>query len=101
MDYGRALRIARAFRNLSQKELAQRTELDASYISLLEKNRRSPSREAQERISKVLGVPASLMTLLSADEAELQGITEDQAKEVGQTLITLLDQNMPLFADKD
>ena len=101
MNYGRALRIARAFRNLSQKELAQRTELDASYISLLEKNRRSPCQDAQERISKVLGVPASLMTLLGAGESELQGITEDQAKEVGKTLITLLDQNMPLFAEKE
>ena len=100
MNYGRALRIARAFRDLSQKQLAQRTELDASYISLLEKNRRSPSQDTQERITRALGVPGSIMTLLGAGGSELQGITEDQAKEVGKTLITLLDQNIPLFAEE-
>ena len=41
--FGTALRKLRVERNLSQEELAHRAKTSQSYLSLLEKGRRSPS----------------------------------------------------------
>ncbi|MDN3019214.1 helix-turn-helix transcriptional regulator [Paenibacillus sp. BSR1-1] len=42
IDFGMALRRLRKERNLSQEELAERSVLDRSYISLLERNLELP-----------------------------------------------------------
>lgn len=90
MDFGRAIRVLRAARNLSQKELAQRTGLDPSYISLLEKNRRTPSVDTIQSLASVLEVPPYLLTLIASDAKQLRGLTPDQAKEIGRLLLDIV-----------
>ena len=44
-----------------QADLATRAELDPSYVSLLENNRKSPTLTVYLRICQVLGIKPSMM----------------------------------------
>ena len=72
MNYGKALRIARAVSGLQQQELAERAGLNASHISLIEKGSRKPSVAAIEKLSKALEMPESLFTMLAANQETLR-----------------------------
>lgn len=54
--YARILREKRKAANLSQEELAFRTELSTSYISFLETSRRQPTLSVMAAICKELDV---------------------------------------------
>lgn len=90
MDFGRAIRVIRAARNLPQKVLAERTGLDPSYISLLEKNRRSPSVETIQSLASALDVPPHLLTLMASDVKYLRGLAPDQARDIGRLLLDVV-----------
>jgi transcriptional regulator with XRE-family HTH domain len=55
---GDKIRVLRKKKELTQEELAYRSELDYSYINQIENGKRNPSMEAVERIAKALGVKA-------------------------------------------
>jgi transcriptional regulator with XRE-family HTH domain len=90
MNYGKAVRISRALADMSQRELAAALEADASYISLIEANKREPSREFLEKLASTLEIPLHLLVLL-ATESETQG---DESKrklnELAEALARLL-----------
>lgn len=91
MSFGRALRIVRAFKNLSQQELAERVGLDPSYVSLLERDLRTPRSRTIEMVAEKLRLPESLLHLLAADEQALRGVTAQEAQLLGEQLLTILE----------
>ncbi len=57
------LKSERIRRKLSQETLASKAGLSVSYISMLERNQRTPPLDTLEALSKALGVaPASLIS---------------------------------------
>lgn len=66
-ELGLVIRRHRNDKGLSQEELADKALLDRTYISMLERGKKSPTVETAERIAKALGT--KLSTLL--DEAGL------------------------------
>jgi Predicted transcription factor, homolog of eukaryotic MBF1 len=88
MNYSKALKVARAMSGLQRKELADRAGLDASYVSLIELGKRKPSLSAIEKLSRALGIPQHLFTLLASepedltisDPTELQRASESLAR---------------------
>jgi DNA-binding XRE family transcriptional regulator len=56
---GKAVRFLRETRNLSQRELAGESGIDATEISRLEKGKSNPTHETLQRLAKGLGVPCS------------------------------------------
>lgn len=56
---GEELRKAREAESLSQEKLAFEAELDRTYISHLENNKKSPTVDVLFRLAAALGVPAS------------------------------------------
>lgn len=90
MKPGRAIRIVRTARDMSQKTLADRAQLDQSHISLVERDLREPSLKVLETIAEVLEVPVYLLVLLGSDQRDLKGISEAQAKAMGQELLRVL-----------
>jgi transcriptional regulator with XRE-family HTH domain len=54
MDYGKAVRVARAISGIQQKELADRAGLNSSYVSLIEMGKRKPSLKAVRALSSAL-----------------------------------------------
>jgi transcriptional regulator with XRE-family HTH domain len=90
MDYGRAIRILRAAKNLSQKDLAELAGVDASYISLIERGSRQPSLQKVDALARALKVPGPLVSLLAAEKDDLAGIDPTTAGALGAQLLDVL-----------
>lgn len=90
MDYGKALRIARAVAGIQQKDLATRSKLDSSYISLIEMGKRKPSMKTVRSLSAALGIPSDLFTLMASEEEDLTFADSSELEEVGKSLVKLL-----------
>jgi transcriptional regulator with XRE-family HTH domain len=95
MDYGKALRIARAMAGLQQKELADLARLNSSHVCLIELGRRRPSVEALEKLCRALGVPKHLFMLLGADADDLNVSDPDEIHRAAESLVRLLFLNVP------
>lgn len=93
MDYGKALRVARAIAGLQQKELAKVAGLNPSHISLIESGRRRPSPDAIEKVSRGLGIPVHLFTLLAAEPKDLKTADNREMTLAAQSLAHLILNN--------
>lgn len=92
MNYGKAIRIARVARGLSQKQLGKLINVDSSHISRLEAGTREPSAETLKDLSKQLSLPLVLLTFLGAESEDLKGITPEVAAQLGKHLIDIMSQ---------
>lgn len=68
--FGVALKKMREKQKMTQLKLAERSDLDVTYISLLERGRRQPSLKAFIALASALGVSA--VDLLKRTLKELQ-----------------------------
>lgn len=90
MDYGKAIRILRAFSNVSQRELAQRVGTDPSLISMLEAGKRQPSRDTLEKISSGLNIPFHLFILLATEAEDTKSVNPASLHQLATELARLL-----------
>jgi XRE family transcriptional regulator, master regulator for biofilm formation len=90
MKYAKAVRIARSIAGFSQGELADRAGLDRSYLSLIESDKRKPTTETLESISKALELPFPLLTLLAVEKEDSKTINEEQVLGLAKQLTHLL-----------
>lgn len=94
MDYGRAIRVVRAVKNVSQKDLADAArpkKLDQSHVSRIESGKRKPSEEVLSAIANGLEVPRLLLTLLASEPRDFRGIPHQKmAQDMGVALAELL-----------
>lgn len=73
---GRNLRLHRLARSLSQEELADRCDLDRTYVSGIERGVRNPTVVVLEQLASVLGIAAAA---LLADEPDARSGPEPPA----------------------
>lgn len=73
-SFGQALREQRRLAGVSQRELAQRTSLDFSYISKLENDRNAPpAADTIVKIAEALGTsPESLLAMTGKIPSDVQ-----------------------------
>jgi transcriptional regulator with XRE-family HTH domain len=95
MNYGKALKLARALANLNQKDLAARAGLDPSHVSLIEKGTRRPSLMALEKLSAALKIPSDLFILMAAEKSELKLRDPEELHQALESMARLLLQNVP------
>jgi transcriptional regulator with XRE-family HTH domain len=95
MDYGKALRVARAIAGLEQKQLAAIAGLNPSHISLIEKGARNPSIATIGRLCRALEIPEPLFSMLAADSNDLRGIGEQDFQRIGTYLARFLIRGKP------
>src|ERR1700732_4561099 len=109
MEYGKALRIARAIAGLQQKELAELAKLDPSHISLIEVGKRVPSVGAIKKLAEALQIPKHLLMLLAAERKDLDLNDPKEVERAAQSLAQLLLRNashsrfrgkLPLFSKR-
>jgi len=90
MDYGKAIRILRAFTDMSQRQLAERVGADPSLISMLEAGKRQPSRDTMEKISSGLNVPFHLFVLLASEADDAKSVNAASFQQLASELARLL-----------
>jgi transcriptional regulator with XRE-family HTH domain len=95
MNYGKALKIARAISGIQQAEIAQRAKLDPSYVCMLEKGKRKPSVATIERLSRALRLPTHLFSLLASEKHDLRRADAEEIARIGESLARLLLADVP------
>lgn len=90
MNYGKAMRICRAAFGLSQAELAARLSIGPSQVSLIEAGKRQPSPRTLEELTRALGIPRSLLTLLASGPDELAREDEEIVDHLARKLVRML-----------
>lgn len=70
MHYGPQIALARRHAGITQCELAEAAGLSQPYVSQLERNIKTPSLEALERIAAATGLELSVSFRAPADEGE-------------------------------
>ena len=70
MNFGNAVYMIRKNLNLSQQEFAKIIEIDQSYLSLIENNKKKPSLTLLEKIGSKTNTPFPILMFfsLSADD---------------------------------
>lgn len=71
MNLGKAIKLLLEKRELSQKDLAKRTSLSETSISLLMKGRTQPRKETLEIIANALDVKPEFLVLLSINKDDV------------------------------
>jgi transcriptional regulator with XRE-family HTH domain len=100
VNYGKALKIARAMTGMQQKELAALVEMDASHISLIEKGKRKPSAQALGRLCQALKIPSHLFMLLGAEKNDLRIAAPDEVQRAAESLAHLLFAHAPEYSSR-
>ena len=81
MNLGKAVKLCRVKRGLTQSELAQQANISVSYLSLLERGKRDPNISTVEDIASALKVPMSILVFLASDNDELSHISPEVAEK--------------------
>ena len=84
---GDAIEELRESAGLSQRELAERLDVDPSYLSHLEAGRREPSLKLLRRLSRAVSAPLALFLA----EALLPEVPEDERDAYQDVLDALLE----------
>lgn len=90
MNYSKAIRVARSLADISQGQLADKAEIDRSYLSMIESGKRIPSIETIERIARALNLPFHLLSLLGSEEADVQKASQEHIASLSLALTKLL-----------
>lgn len=90
MSIGNAIKVCRTRRNLTQKELAKRADLNTSYLSQVEQDKRDPTLSTLRSISKGLQIPLSILLFLGGDQDELFSIDKELAEKISYTLLRII-----------
>ena len=91
MQLGKAIKICREQKGLTRSDLAEKSDLSVSYISLLENNKRDPIFSKVERIASALGVPMSVLLFLATDKSELESINSELAEKLSLPSLKLIE----------
>lgn len=90
MNYAKAVRIGRSLSNLSQAQLSSQSGVERSYLSMIESGARKPSHKTLEKISKGLGIPFHLFTLLGLEPDTPESLDKRDIQRLAEELVLLL-----------
>lgn len=87
MNIGRAIRFARAARDISQQELASRVAISPSYLSLLETGKKEPSLTMIRSIARGLSVSEDVLILTAIDYQSIRSADVDTLAALSEQLL--------------
>lgn len=91
MNVGKAVRLCRTQRGLSQSELAKTAGISVSYLSLLERGKRDPNFSTVEGIASALKVPVSILVFLATSNEEMSGLNPELREKLSYTALRLIE----------
>ena len=90
MNLGKAIKLCRTQKNMSQTELARRAEISIAYLSMLERGKRDPNFSKVRDIAAALDVPVSILIFLATDHKELNAISPELVDRLSSTALNLI-----------
>lgn len=61
MNIGKNIKILRASKNISQKDLAKKVGITTTYLSMIENEAKKPSLTLVEKLAQVLEIPLAVL----------------------------------------
>ncbi len=93
MNLGKAIKLCRVQKNMSQSELAKLADISVSYLSLLERGKRDPSFSTVQKISEAINIPASILIFLATDQNEFSEISQELLEKISYTALKLIEES--------
>lgn len=90
MNIGKAIRLCRVQKSLSQADLAESVGLTASMISMIETGKREVSLSLLNRISKALAIPIPILTYLATEEGDLKEESPEFKEAISKIILDLI-----------
>ena len=90
MNIGKAIKLCRVRRGLSQVELGEKSSLNGSYISLIEQNARKPTTRTLEKIANALNVSMVVLTFLGSDQNELDELGIELCEKLSYAALKII-----------
>lgn len=90
MDIGRAIKLCRSQKGWTLRDLAKRTGIAVSHLSMIERNQRDASMTAMQVIAKAFGMPLNVLIFLAAEPQELTGISNELKEKLSRAALELL-----------
>jgi transcriptional regulator with XRE-family HTH domain len=90
MNIAHALKVCRTAKKLTLGELAGRTKLSQSYLSMIESGNREPTLTTVTKIADALGVPTPIILFLAAEKDELQGLDSDTSSRLSEAALSVM-----------
>lgn len=72
MNIGQAIHTVRKNKKLSQTEFSKLIQIDQSYLSQIENNKKRPSMKLLEKISEVTNTPLPILLFYSLTEEDVE-----------------------------
>ena len=92
MNIGKAIQLCRTQKEFSRSELARKSGISESYLSLLERGKRDPSLTKLKAICSSLGIPLSVLVFVAADSDDIANLDRDLAEKLSFALVNLIGQ---------
>lgn len=93
MNLGKAIKLCRTQRDLSQVELASMAGISVSYLSLLERGKRDPTFSTVEEIANALEVPVSILVFLAANDEEVSELGSELREKLSYVALRLIENS--------
>tara|TARA_R110001599_G_scaffold236239_1_gene435467 strand:+ start:1235 stop:1531 length:297 start_codon:yes stop_codon:yes gene_type:complete len=90
MNIGKGIKVVLSKRKLTQKDLAERSGMSETSISLLIKNKTQPRKETLDRIASVLDVKPEILMLLSVEKSDVP----EERKDIYDVLWPNIESNL-------
>jgi transcriptional regulator with XRE-family HTH domain len=90
MNIGKAIKLCRIQKSMRQSELASKSRLSVSYLSLIEQGKRDPNISVLESIANGLDVPLSILVFLATDNSEIKKISPELFEKISTTALELV-----------
>jgi len=92
MNIGRAIKLCRTQRGLSQTALAREAKCSTAYLSMLENNKRDPTISTLRDLAQSLGVPIAILFFLGAEGSDMDGLDNHLQGELARNALHMLNQ---------
>src|SRR5262245_42937450 len=88
MTIGKAIELCRTRRGMDLSDVAVLTHLSVSYLSLLERGKRSPNFSTLQKIASALNVPVFILTFL-AETDQIHRLNPELAEKLSAEALQL------------
>ncbi len=90
MNLGKAIRLCRTQKDIKQGELAELANLSVSYISLVERGKRSPNISTIQNIASALNIPTGILLFLGTEKDEWGEINSELIENLSYTVFKIM-----------
>lgn len=92
MNIGKAIKLCRNRKGMTQGALAKKAKLSVPYLSQLEQGKRDPTLSALECIARGLGIPLNILFFLGTERDAIDGMKPELAEKLSHLALQLLDE---------